>query len=592
MRNIKKIIMYIGIPLAFFSTVLVGCQEEDAIIVVDTELIAMVKTINEVDFNNGIENVNTNATIEIVFSHTLNTELFSAALTLSSGEEAVAYSLVFSNTNSTVTLTPESKLKYETGYTLLLPAGNYTIAGKTFETPLSLSFTTAAFIPPVVSLSSDVNELEENNATATITASLDRVSQEDVTAVINLAGTATPAVDFNISGDLNIIIPAGSISAALSITTILDGENEGNESIILSLGDAINADADPKELTILIKEALFPISLKGVFALTWDGQVSSNDGKAIHLVANQDIADLSMYGLGVANNGGGTDGLEYTFPAQSVAAGDDILVARAPDLIAAYFGACTSEFEHVLLANSSISQNGDDAIELFSGTTVIETYGDADLDGTGEAWEYTGSWAYKFDDVWTYGGVECSIGASTMQTSSCVYPICTPALSIQGVMALLWEGSGTNGGKALHLKAQRDIADLSIYSTSVANNGGGSDGIEFTLPSISVSEGDDILLAREVATITGYFGTCINSFEHVIETSSLNQNGDDAIELYQGMDVIETYGDVIPDGTGEPWEYTGSWAYKVSGNWVNGALDCAAGSTSTQSSACVYPACD
>ena len=36
MRNIKKIIMYIGIPLVFFSTVLVGCQEEDAIIVVDT----------------------------------------------------------------------------------------------------------------------------------------------------------------------------------------------------------------------------------------------------------------------------------------------------------------------------------------------------------------------------------------------------------------------------------------------------------------------------------------------------------------------------------------------------------------------------
>ena len=28
--------------------------------------------------------------------------------------------------------------------------------------------------------------------------------------------------------------------------------NEGNESIILSLGDAINADADPKELTMIM----------------------------------------------------------------------------------------------------------------------------------------------------------------------------------------------------------------------------------------------------------------------------------------------------------------------------------------------------
>jgi hypothetical protein len=159
-------------------------------------------------------------------------------------------------------------------------------------------------------------------------------------------------------------------------------------------------------------------------------------------------------------------------------------------------------------------------------------------------------------------------------------------------MALLWEGSGTNGGKAVHLKAQKDIADLSLYSTSVANNGGGSDGIEFTFPAISVSEGDDILIAREPATLASYFGSCINTFEHIIETESMNQNGDDAIELFEGNDVIETYGDVILDGTGEPWEYKGSWAYKLNGNWATGGLDCAADSTSTQSSPCVYPACD
>ncbi|EAR13221.1 extracellular nuclease [Polaribacter irgensii 23-P] len=592
MRNIKKIIMYIGVPLAFFSSILLSCQDDDVVIVRDTELITMAKTINEVDFNDGIENINTDATIVIVFSHTLNPELFSEALTFKSGADAVAYSLVFSNTNSTVTFTPDSKLLHETGYALLLPAGNYTLEGKTFDAPLSLNFITAAFVPPVVSISSDVNELEENNATATITASLDRISQKDVSAMITIAGTAISGVDYNISGNINITIPAGNLAAVITITTILDDENEGNESIVLSLEDAVNANGNSTGLTIIIKEALSAISLKGVFSLTWDGQGSSNEGKAIHLVANVDIADLSIYGLGVANNGGGTDGLEYTFPAQAVTAGDNILVAREPELISAYFGACVSEFQYVLLANTSISQNGDDAIELFSGTTVIETYGDVDLDGTGEAWEYTGSWAYKFEGVWSSGGIDCSIGASTMQTSSCVYPICTPALSIQGVMALLWEGSGTNGGKALHLKAQRDIADLSIYSTSIANNGGGSDGIEFTLPAISVSEGDDILLARETATLSNYFGSCITSFEYVIETSSLNQNGDDAIELYQGNDVIETYGDVIPDGTGEPWEYTGTWAYKINGSWVNGALDCAAGSTSTQNSACVYPACD
>jgi hypothetical protein len=591
MKIIKKIAIYILIPMGFIPALFVGCADDDNIAIVDNTLIVLTKTINDVKFDNGIENVNVNATIEIIFSHTLNTESFSSALTLSSGSGSVNYSLEFSNTNSTITLTPNEPLDYETAYTLALSAGNYTLEGKSFEEPLELSFTTAAFVPPVLSLSSDKLELEENADMATITASLDKVSQNEVSATIELGGSATETVDYDVIGNLNITIPAGSTSASISVTSILDAENEGNETIVFALSNVVNANSSSEELSITLKEQLPAISLKGIMALTWDGS-GANDGKAIHLIANQDIADLSIYGLGVANNGGGTDGLEYSFPAQSVSAGDDILVAREPDLISAYFGGCTTEFEHILLANTSISQNGDDAIELFDGTVVIETYGDADVDGTGEVWEYTGSWAYKFDGAWTNGGINCSVGSTTTQNASCVYPICAQALSLQGVLALLWDGSGTNGGKAVHVRANKDIADLSIYSVGVANNGGGTDGIEYTFPAISVSEGDDILIARETATIAAYFGTCINSFEYIIETGSMNQNGDDAIELFEGADVIETYGDVNVDGTGEAWEYAGSWAFKLNGNWITGGIDCAAGSTSTQSSACVYPQCN
>lgn len=591
MKIIKKITMYFLIPLGFLSTLLIGCGDDDTSAIVDNKLIAMVKTINDVKFDSGIENVNVNTTIEIIFSHTLNTDLFSSSLAFSSTSGTVNYSLEFSNTNSTITLTPNSPLKYETAYTFILPAGDYGLAGESLEQPLSISFTTAAFVPPVLSLSSDVLELKEDGSTATITASIDKVFLEEITATIVLEGTATETSDYNVTGNLNIIIPAGSTSTSILLTSILDGENEGDETIVLSLSNVVNVNSNSQEITIILKEQLPAISLKGIMALTWEGS-GTNDGKAIHLIANQDIADLSIYGLGVANNGGGTDGLEYSFPAQSVSAGDDILVAREPTLISTYFGGCASEFEHILQANSSISQNGDDAIELFNGTTVIETYGDADVDGTGEAWEYKGSWAYKFDGAWTYGGVDCSIGSTATQSASCVYPICAQALTLQGAMAILWDGSGTNGGKAVHLKAQKDIADLSLYSVGVANNGGGTDGIEYTFPAISVSEGDDILIARETATIASYFGSCINSFEHIIETGSMNQNGDDAIELFEGNDVIETYGDVNVDGTGESWEYAGSWAYKLNGNWITGGIDCAASSTSTQSSACVYPACN
>ena len=53
---------------------------------------------------------------------------------------------------------------------------------------------------------------------------------------------------------------------------------------------------------------------------------------------NRDIADLSRYSLGVANNGGGTDGIEFTFPSMRAEEEDQILVARDPGLIASYLG--------------------------------------------------------------------------------------------------------------------------------------------------------------------------------------------------------------------------------------------------------------
>ena len=47
------------------------------------------------------------------------------------------------------------------------------------------------------------------------------------------------------------------------------------------------------------------------------------------------------------------------------------------------------------------------------------------VDGSGEAWEYLDSWAYKIDGNWTYGGVNCSDNSESSASSSCPYPICS-----------------------------------------------------------------------------------------------------------------------------------------------------------------------
>ena len=162
------------------------------------------------------------------------------------------------------------------------------------------------------------------------------------------------------------------------------------------------------------------LMLQGIIDFTVPEGGSS--GKAIHLYVTNDIEDLALYGIGVANNGGGTDGQEYTFPTAAPTAGQHILVVRDLDAMDSYLNA-SQIFDHVFVSESTvISQNGDDAIELYYLGGVIETFGDINVDGTGQDWEYLDSWAYKVNDVWTYGGVNCTDGSTTSCESSCPYP--------------------------------------------------------------------------------------------------------------------------------------------------------------------------
>jgi len=179
------------------------------------------------------------------------------------------------------------------------------------------------------------------------------------------------------------------------------------------------------------------LSLEGVIDFTVPEAGSA--GKAIHVKATADIADLSIYGIGVANNGGGTDGQEYTFPVVSATNGDDILVCRDSQAMANYFASCFGEFDVVLVdADGSISQNGDDAIELFHNGAVVETYGDPDVDGTGEAWEYTDAWAHKEGTTWTTATPNCTDNTTTMYDADCRYPICPDLL----ISTITVEGEG------------------------------------------------------------------------------------------------------------------------------------------------------
>ncbi len=235
----------------------------------------------------------------------------------------------------------------------------------------------------------------------------------------NFVITTTPA-GFTIGGDdpttvADGVITVSNISEGTDITISVSNTADGG------LCDLSRSITSPSCLPTGEVE----LELQGII----DFGLGGSDGKAVHVVATGDIADLSAYGIGVANNGGGSDGEEYTFPAQAVSAGDHILVARNLEEIENYL---TTEgfnlFAFTLQATSSISQNGDDAIELYKNASVVETFGDVNVDGSDQDWEYSDSWAYKstagavWPNGWTYGGVDCSDDSATTFDSTCVYP--------------------------------------------------------------------------------------------------------------------------------------------------------------------------
>ncbi|GGD90296.1 T9SS type A sorting domain-containing protein [Planktosalinus lacus] len=196
-----------------------------------------------------------------------------------------------------------------------------------------------------------------------------------------------------------------------------------------------------KKITLLFA-ILFAVNMSAqdmVLTGVFDGPLPGGLPKAIEIYVINDIPDLSAYGVGSANNGGGTDGVELVFEG-SATAGDYIWVASEAVEFENYFDVAPTFVGEV--ANI----NGDDAIELFGNVVddgggnitgdVIDILGDIDVDGSGEPWDHLDGWAYRIDDTgpdgstfeldsWFFSGVDANDGETSNSTAANPWPIGT-----------------------------------------------------------------------------------------------------------------------------------------------------------------------
>lgn len=181
-----------------------------------------------------------------------------------------------------------------------------------------------------------------------------------------------------------------------------------------------------------------------------DGPLTSGTPKAIELYALNDIPDLSLYGLGVANDGQGSDGEEFTGFSGSLSAGDFIYVASESNEFSNFFE-FTPDFTNSLFGTI----NGNDAIELFFEGDVIDVFGEINWvdDGNPLPWGYRDGWAYRVNetfqdgttfeiDHWYFSGEDALDGESDNATADTPFPLGTyrpfavPEPGSAGVLAL------------------------------------------------------------------------------------------------------------------------------------------------------------
>ena len=161
---------------------------------------------------------------------------------------------------------------------------------------------------------------------------------------------------------------------------------------------------------------------------TFDGPLTGGVPKGVELYVVNNISDLSIYGVGSANNGDGSDGEEFTFPADAATAGDFLYIASEDVEFTNFFGFAPN------YTSGAMAINGDDAIELFMNGGVIDLFGLIDVDGTGEPWEYLDGWAYRADGTgpdgntfvlanWFFSGINAFDGETTNATAAIPFPV-------------------------------------------------------------------------------------------------------------------------------------------------------------------------
>lgn len=298
-------------------------------------------------------------------------------------------------------------------------------------------------------------DLSTTLVSTTITANASGMTYQWINCSTNtsLPGETNQSFTPSLTGDYAVIINNGSCSDTSACVNVLITTCPGPTAICQNInlyldgtGSATitGASIDGGSTDDCVTGSLTPSASQTTFTCadlvvapsgmiitgTYDGPLVGGNPKGVELFVTGAIADLSLYGIGSANNGGGTDGIEFTFPPVSVAAGTFLYVSADSAGFHNFFGFAPN------FVSGAMAINGDDAVELFYDSVVVDVFGDINVDGTGTAWDHLDGWAYRNDfdpannGIWNattfyYSGIDALDFEVTNATAATPFPIGT-----------------------------------------------------------------------------------------------------------------------------------------------------------------------
>ncbi|MGF1556581.1 T9SS type A sorting domain-containing protein [Paucihalobacter sp.] len=290
---------------------------------------------------------------------------------------------------------------------------------------------TVAPADPQITVSGSVNSLTYSVGNGPSTS--DSFSVEAIFLTENITVTAPASFQVSLSAESgfgnSVSVPqtSGTVSSTEVYVRLVSGLAIGAYS-----GDVTIASSGATPQIIAVTGNVVPASTNAlVLSGVYDGPLAGGTPKGIEILVLEDIADLSIYGLGSANNGGGTDGVEFTFPAISASAQQSIYVSSEAPNFEAFFG-FSPDF-----TTGAMGINGDDAIELFENGIVIDTFGEITYEsGATLAWDYRDGWAKRNSGTgpdgatfvlanWTFSGVDQLEGGTTNDATTLPFPLGT-----------------------------------------------------------------------------------------------------------------------------------------------------------------------